>query len=178
MSNFAPIIMLVASIGLFVGYIDPQYAEIKTLQSKKTDYDQALLDAQKLGEKRNDLLSKINSFRESDLNRISKFLPDNIDNVRLIIDIDEIAKRYGMRIRNFTTSQTKKDQAFVGDDQTAYSTLALSFFTSGTYEQFVAFMKALESSLRLVDIVSVEFLTSESSDINDFSVTIKTYWLK
>jgi Tfp pilus assembly protein PilO len=169
--------MLVASIGLFVGYIDPQYAEIKSLQSQKADYDQALLDAQKLGEKRNDLLSKINLFKGEDLNRITKFLPDNIDNVRLIIDIDEIAKRYGMRIRNFTTSQTKQDQSYVGETQNPYGTLALSFTTSGTYQQFVAFMKALESSLRLVDIVSVEFSAAES-ELNDFSVTIKTYWLK
>jgi Tfp pilus assembly protein PilO len=177
MANLFPILMLVASIGLFVGYIDPQYSEIKSLQSQKADYDQALVDANKLGKKRDDLLTQINSFKQEDLTRLSKLLPDNIDNVRLIIDIDEIAKQYGMRIRNFITSQTKKEQGYVGDDQSTYGTLALSFSTSGTYEQFVAFMGALESSLRLVDIVSIEFIAAETN-ISDFNVTIKTHWLK
>ena len=176
MANIASIILILASFGLFFGYIDPKYTDIKALQAQKADYDKAFESATKLAAERDKLLSKLNSFKTDDINRLAKLLPDNIDSVRLIIDIDGIASQFGMRIHGFTVD-TVKDQSVVGTDGATYGTLSMSFTTTGTYETFLAFMKALESSLRIIDVQSINFGSSDSQ-LNDYSLTIRTYWLK
>jgi Tfp pilus assembly protein PilO len=176
MTNIISIILILSSIGLFFGYVDPRYVKIQDLRAEKLSYEEALTNSAKLQEEKDQLLEKLNSFKETDLNRLAKLLPDNIDNVRLIIDIDNIASEFGMRVRNFK-ADTPSDQQTLGLQRTPHGTLTLSFSTTGSYDAFVAFMKKLEKSLRIIDVVSVEFTSGENS-LYDYSVTIKTYWLK
>jgi hypothetical protein len=53
----------------------------------------------------------------------------------------------------------------------------LTFTTVLSYKDFVSFLRDLETSLRLVDVVGLSF-TSTKGDLYDFSVSIRTYWLK
>jgi len=82
-----------------------------------------------------------------------------------------------MRIRNFKTETGDKVET-VGVDQTPYGTLTLSFSTTASYTTFLAFLHDIEESLRLIDITSVQFNSSDLSQLYDYSVSIKTYWLK
>jgi hypothetical protein len=82
-----------------------------------------------------------------------------------------------MRIRNFKADTGEKSET-VGVDQSLYGTLTLSFSTTATYTTFLAFMRDLEKSLRLIDIVSVQFASSDTNQLYDYTVSIKTYWLK
>ena len=177
MTNIISILLILSSIGLFFGYVDPQYMKIKDLLVEKGSYQTALANSQQLQLERDQLLGKLNSFRETDLTKLSRLLPDNIDNVRLIIDIDNIASEFGMRIRNFK-AETPQEQTVLGSQSDPYGTLTLSFSTTGNYDSFVAFMKKLETSLRIIDVVSVDFLVADNNSLYDYSVTIKTYWLK
>jgi Tfp pilus assembly protein PilO len=177
MSNIISIILILASVGLFFGYVDPTYAVIREQRAEKADYDRALNNSKQLQAERDKLLEKFNNMDKADLDDIQKLLPDNIDNVRLIIDIDEIAKTYGMRIRNFKADAT--DQAdTIGASNSPNGTLTLSFSTTAPYQTFLAFMRDLEDSLRLIDVTSIEFASSESGELYDYKVTVKTYWLK
>lgn len=176
MTNIISILLILSSIGLFFGYVDPKYMDIKDLLVEKKDYQIALSNSQQLQLERDQLLSKLNSFKETDITKLSRLLPDNIDNVRLIIDIDNIASEFNMRIRNFK-AETPQEQTVLGSQGDPYGTLTLSFSTTGTYDSFVAFMKKMESSLRIIDVVSIDFLVSTNS-LYDYNVTIKTYWLK
>ncbi|HEY4500176.1 MAG TPA: type 4a pilus biogenesis protein PilO, partial [Candidatus Paceibacterota bacterium] len=166
-----------ASIGLFFGYVDPTYAEIREQNGEKTDYDRALNNSKQLQAERDKLLEKYNEMSEVDRGDLTKLLPDNIDNVRLILDVDEMAKKYGMRIRNFKTEATEKNDT-IGASNSPYGTLTLSFSTTAPYNTFLAFMRDLEQSLRLIDIASVEFASSDIGDLYDYKMTVKTYWLK
>src|SRR3989344_5311519 len=157
MSNIISIVLILASIGLFFGYVDPTYAEIREQNGEKTDYDRALNNSKQLQAERDKLL--------------------DIDNVRLILDVDEMAKKYGMRIRNFKTEATEKNDT-IGASNSPYGTLTLSFSTTAPYNTFLAFMRDLEQSLRLIDIASVEFASSDIGDLYDYKMTVKTYWLK
>ena len=49
---------------------------------------------------------------------------------------------------------------------------------TASYDNFIAFLKDLEKSLRLVDVVSLTFTAPESSPTYDFTIGLKTYWLK
>lgn len=175
--NIFSIIMVLASFGLFFAYVDPTYSEIKVLQGEKADYSRALANSKALQAERDKFLERYNAIDAGDRERLIKALPDNIDNVRLIIDIDEVAKKYGMRIRNFSASAVEESQV-IGSDSGLYGTLTLSFTTTASYNTFLAFSKALEQSLRVIDISAISFSSSDTNPLYDYNVTIKTYWLK
>ncbi len=177
MSNIVSIILVLASFGLFFGYVDPTYVSIQSLRVDKADYDKALSNSKELQTQRDALLSKYNQMSKSDVDKLSKLLPDNIDNIRLIIDVDDMARTYGMRIRNFKTDASSKSDT-IGADNTPYGTLTLTFTTTAPYNTFIAFMHDLERSLRVLDVTSVTFSSSDVSQLYDYNVTVKTYWLK
>lgn len=177
MNNIVSLILVIASLGLFFGYIDPTYSNIKELLVEKNDYNRALDNSKELQAARDKLLEKFNAMSKKDRDMLSKLLPDNIDNVRLIIDVDEMAKKYGMRIRNFKADAVSQ-QDTIGRDSTPYGVLTFSFSTTASYNVFIAFLKDLERSLRLMDITLVSFNSSDTSQLYDFGVTLKTYWLK
>lgn len=173
-----PIILVATAFGLFFGYIDPTYQEIKELRSEEKKFNEALNQSRELQEIRDALLSRYNTFSQEDLSRLKKLLPDHIDNVRLILDIDSIASKYSMRTRNVTISEASSlEQNVIAADQGAVDSVVLSFSVAATYDNFIQFMKDLEQSLRVVDLMGLSFSSTEGDAFN-FNVSIKTYWLK
>ena len=96
MNIIAPLFLILASVGMFYGYIDPNYRgenvskNIVNLMAERNQYKFALENSNNLITERNRLVEKNNNFPSNDLERLKKLLPDHIDNVRLIIDIDNI----------------------------------------------------------------------------------------
>ncbi len=177
MSKIISIILIIVSAGLFFGYIDPTYTKIRALAVEKADYDRALNNSKALQAERDKFLDKFNHIAPSDTAKLAKVLPDNIDNVRLIIDIDEMAKTHGMRIRNFKADSSGQKET-VGVDPSPYGTLTLAFSTTATYNTFLAFVRDLERSQRILNITDVKFAASDTNSLYDYGVTLKTYWLK
>jgi len=176
-----PVVFIVVSVGVFIGYINPTYNETKVLKAENAQYSEALDKSKELQAVRDRLLSKYNTFRGEDLDRLQKLLPDAIDNVRLILDLDNMATKYAMRTRSVTISNQgagSPSAGVVGPDQSAYGTATISFSVLGSYETFLAYLHDLETSLRLVDIVAIGFSEAKDSDLNQYNISVKTYWLK
>ena len=93
-----PSILIFAAVGLFVLYTNPTYQGLKGEMATAAAYNDALNKAQELKSVRDQLLSKRNTFSTDDVTRISRMLPDNVDNIRLIIDINNIAARHGLSL--------------------------------------------------------------------------------
>ncbi len=175
---FVPILLVGVALGLFFGYIDPTYTKIKTLQAEEARFDQALEQSRELQSVRDSLLSRYNTFPTGELRRLEKMLPDNVDNVRLILDIDSMAARYNMRTRNVTISGANgEENEVIGGNQGAVGSVILSFSVAAEYDNFLRFLRDLEQSLRIVDLVGLSFDSSEG-DAYTFNVSLKTYWLK
>lgn len=179
MRGFLPVLFVVIAVGIFFGFIDPAYDRVKELRAEEAQFDQALTRSKELQSVRDQLLSRYNTFSQEELDRLEKLLPDNVDNVRLILDFDSLASRYGMRVRNVAleSNESRAARGQVGGSDSKYESLIMSFTVSGTYDTFRAFLADLEQSLRLVDVTSVTFSATESG-VYDYSVSIKTYWLK
>lgn len=174
--------------GLFFFYTKPAYDSVRTVQTQIAQYDQALTKAAELQKLKQTLLSRFNSFNPTDVDRLHKLLPDHVDNVRLVLDLDTLASQHGFALQNVVinapTGQKGKEQPIVvGPDRQTYDSLTLRFATSGTYPKFVEFMKAVETSLRLVDVVALT-MDADASDPNStdplyrYDITLRTYWLK
>ncbi len=179
MKVLLPIIFLGIAGALFFGYIDPAYDRIKELRAEESEFSLALDRSRELQQVRDSLLARYNAFPQDDVRRIEKLVPDHVDNVRLILDLDSMASKYGMRVRNVSieSSESRAQRGQIGIEERAYESVVLTFSVSGTYDTFMQFMTDIEESLRLVDVVGLSFSANESG-LYDYSLNIKTYWLK
>lgn len=187
MNLLAPIFLILASIGIFYGYTNPNYQgengsspNVVKLMNERKQYLEALDKSSEFIEKTNKLTKINNELSATDLDRLKKLLPDHVDNVRLIIDIDNIASKYGFHIKNIKIDNSAagaSSQGELGPDNKSYGDLVFSFKITASYDKFRSFIKDLEESLRIVDITGVSFNATESGDY-DYEITMKTYWIK
>lgn len=171
--------MAVAGV-VFFQLTDPILAQVDELKLEKAKLNEGLNNAKELRRVLDDLLETYNQFSSSDLERLNKFLPDNVDNVRLIIDISNIAKPYNMTIRDLRIkADEERGEASVidGGDRMNKGAVTLGFSVSGSYANLQAFLSDLARSLRLVDVSVINFSSNEEG-IYDYEIEIQTYWLK
>lgn len=193
-------------------FTNPTYNEIKGLKVTAASYSDALTNSAELQKQRDELTAKYNAMSPDDLKRLTQFLPDNADNIRLIIDLQKMAQAYGMTVSSTKFDAMTKEKAAAIANPSAlaatsttdlakatreYGTFDLEFSTSGTYDNFLKFLKDVESSLRLTDIESINFdstqvVTPASStapvglgivsqaggSFYTYTVKLRTYWLK
>ncbi len=182
MSRFlVPTFLIVVSGVLIFAYIVNIFDDVKQLKAQAADINDTLGKGAELQAVISTKRTIYNNITEEDKTRLNKFIPDNIDNVRLIIDINEIASRRGLSIRNIsvgigTTGGTSQSGA-IGPDNREYGIANLSFSVSAPYEVFKLFLGDLEDSLRIVDVNSLSF-TAGDNDLYEYNLDIKTYWLK
>lgn len=180
MKSLIPIFLVLASVGIFVFYINPEYQTIKVLQTDVASYEKAFSKSNEVLKKRKELQDKYKKFTNSDLDSIKKLLPDHIDNVQLILDINGVARlpEHNMLISKIKIEEDKSVSAGqIGPDPRLYSSMLVSFKVKADYPKFISFIKDLEQSLRLVDITNLSFKI-DPKNLTEYSVTIKTYWLK
>lgn len=191
-----PMILIGLSITGFVVFVSPTMGEISTLKAQVLSYDKALNNSKSLDVEREKLTKKYNSIDPNNLAKLEKLLPDNVDNIRLILEVEKLASPYGMVLRDVkydTIKKTEEDkqptEVFQGSDtntptQNDYGTWDLEFSTEGSYTNFLNFLKDLESNLRIVDISSIQFSSvsgtgaNTATDVYKYGFKVKTYWMK
>src|SRR3989338_7805341 len=95
-----PVILIGVSITAFFMFSNPIYGEIAQLRVQTASYDEALNNSKMLENERDKLTAKYNSINPEDLVKLEKFLPENIDNIRLILEIEQLASPYGMTLKD------------------------------------------------------------------------------
>lgn len=182
-SLLVPALLVVLAGALYFGYVPTLAGGLKLAEDKVASYDDALSSAKELHELELALADRYKQFSVADLERLSKMIPNQVDNVRLIIDMDGIAKLHGMALRNVTVkanelgARTAASTLGLASGNKGYSSTVLSFSVAGTYEQFRAFLADLEHSLRLVDVTGISFASNDKGTY-DYVVDITTYWLR
>lgn len=181
------------AIGIFFMYTQPTYDATRSVQAEVEQYNQALNKAAELQQVKQALLTRYNSFNPEDLSRLQKLLPDHVDNVRLVLDLDSLAARHGMALQSVVISSPKGDSTegtasgAIGTGRQKYDSLTLRFSTRASYPAFVKFLEDIESSLRIVDLVSLNLSPETTSSASDtptgepmyrYDITLRTYWLK
>ena len=177
MKFIVPTILIILSGAAFWAFISPRYENVKVLRAQEAQFDEALSRSKELIALRDKLLSKYNTFQTDDLERLAKLLPDTVDNVRLVLDIDSIAAKYGMTIRNASVREALQPQDAIGPSTDAWGSITLEFITTASYENLTRFLADLEGSLRIVDVTDISFNASQTN-LNEYTITLTTYWLR
>ncbi len=177
-----PILLIATAIGLFVLYINPMLQETKELRNTYSQYDTTLEQESQLRQYRDALLAKRNMISDQDMQRLESFLPDNIDNIRLIIDMNNIASQHKIQISGISLTSTVSTQKGRIGDESAIGSVAVTFTVNAQYTVFLKFLNDLQHSGRLMDVESINFSVADSTGSalggDKYTLTVRTYWLK
>jgi Tfp pilus assembly protein PilO len=171
-------IILAIVIGYFFVY--SPLGELTSLAGKKQEYETSLAMVKNIENVKNELSTKFNGISANDKKNIDIVLPNSLDFVRLISQIDAVAAGYGISIGGISSKGISSPVgASVGDAgvEKPYNSATINFTFTASYEKFNAFMDELGRSMRILDIRSMR-LASGKDGIYSYSVEFETYWLK
>jgi len=177
------IAMIAAAIGIFIGFVNPRFSNTKELKAQVLEFDQALDNFLELQRVKESLLADFNAFAPADLDRLEQLLPSNIDNVKLILELDRLARSHGLLLQNIKVRDIQEEErnapeGGISTNAAEFSVVGLEFSTTGEYEDFIAFLRDLEKSLRLIDVDTLSFASNNINTQYTYAVKIKTYWIR
>lgn len=187
-SRILPAILIFFSIGIFFLYISPTYKDtIVPLKEEITKTDTALAVAREFKEKQADIATQRALISEDSIAKLQKYLPDGVDNVQMILDLNALASRSGVTLSNFGIKENKLVAADSGallgagamNNPTSKGTesLDLSVTATGTYGAFRTFLYGIEHSLRPLDITQI-IISDSKTGVYTYDMTLRIYWLK
>lgn len=183
MERLLPIVGILIALGLFFGYINPTITgPIATVRAEIEGYDNALAAAERFKEKQASLEAARAAIPPESLVRLETFLPDGVDNVQLILDLDSLASRTGIVLSDFDTSAIEENAAqevdgVVNPNGTPLDSIELTATGKGTYAAFRTFLDATEESLRPLDLISLDIKTG-SNGVHTYDMVFRLYWLR
>jgi hypothetical protein len=179
--TLTPFLSLIIAVLLYLFFTDAQYQEIKNIQASIKEYNIAYERYNDFSGILNEKYSAVTSRSVFESERLDTMVPKTIDDSKIIVDLEAMAKRHRLLFGNIATEQTElsleKDGADTpvgGEDE--LQTTNVSFGVIGTYGQFKNFLKELESSLTIYEVVDITFDVEEGI-FQQFDVTVRTYAL-
>lgn len=180
-----PTFALVVAAGIFLAYIAPTWSgSLASMRAAIAFDDHALSAATTYTTQQNELAAARNAIDPSDLARLTTLLPDSVDNVGLILDLDALAARNGLSLSNIdvvsnTTTSTKTTGLSVstGAGTSPVGSVDLSLSAVGTYAALQAFLEGIEKSQRLLDIKDLVVKGSDTG-VYTYQMKITLYWLR
>lgn len=200
-SRLIPVLLIIGAIGLFIGYTQPTYnGSVVALKGEIENLDSALQAARQFRQKEAQLTQQRSELSQEQLGRLEAFLPDNVDNVQLIVDLNSLAARSGVQLSEFNivgdetgsnatpagtaplTAGTEPQQAPSGSTLALQSSeptdsLELSVSATGSYAAFRTFLAGVEQSLRPLDVIELSVQDS-ATGVYTYDITFRLYWLR
>ncbi len=184
-TRLLPFLLILISIGIFFLYVNPTYTQdVLGMQKKISSYDKALGAAKDYTSRENNLIAQENQIPAQNLTRLATFLPDDVDNVQLILDLSNLASRSGVSLSGFSISRSDSSAGNSSGGQGLTSAVSSTNLTdsldvtvnvTGSYNNFRNFLRQTEQSLRLLDVTNMTISSSGSG--YTYGITFRLYWL-
>jgi Tfp pilus assembly protein PilO len=183
MKSILSILVIAVSIGVYFVYIKPMTVEIKINLAKKAEIEKVLNRVDEIKDKRDEVFSDYNSISETDLEKLKKILPEKINSVEIFNDLSVVALEYGLLVTEFKADENVSDRNAVDETTTnaPYKKTKITFKIKGTYTEFTSFLKKVESSLRLMDIIFLSIKPGSGESVNiplEYLIEANIYSLK
>ena len=184
--NITPLILIVLALGIYFTFTRSKLDELKSIRAVNAQYQEAIDNSERLVKKRDEVRDTYNKISQDDRENLEKMLPDNVDNVRLIIDVNGVAARHGLALKGIKTStsddknsspKVTSQSGNTTKSSNTYNTITLTFNVATNYQTFINFLRDLEASLRIMEISKIT-LDANDEGIYDYGVEIRTFWLK
>ena len=187
MRTLTPIISVVISITIFFAFAKPLFTDVRMLQETNRRIQNQITKKNDLENTVSKLLAIKNAHNPADIERLNALVPESIDEVKVLTDLDALARALKLLLVNVSISKSvssqvagkgdtvsaKTAQASTGSDFN-FVTTDISFGIIGTYEQFKAFLGDLERSLVLMEVTHISFSAGEGI-LQQYELTVRTY---
>lgn len=172
------LILFVASLGIFIFWVQPQWRDIGALQKQRESFETTLARFREFRKIRDDLLSKYNAISKEDAARLRRMLPATTEGGSIIVQLENMSRQHGLLLKRVNVAEKKPQTGTVIQVGTKpYEVVPIDFSVSGPYESFRAFLEELETSLRLIDVSAVSFVAGQENSY-EFTLQAQAYWLK
>ena len=181
-----PLLIVILSSSVYILYVDATYKDIGRLIGNADVLKGYIVDADNARTKLDAIAEEYNSFPPVGVSRLDVLLPEKIDNVRFIIDLNEVAMRHGVQV---LSPEVKMSQSS-GPESSSLSFVPseIKFKVVSTYNVFYEFLVDLERSLALRDVGSIKLKSiGEKSQVSnimkpeqmiyEYEVAIQSYSL-
>jgi hypothetical protein len=197
--NITATILIVLAIGIYATFTRGIWADAGAVKAVNDQYSSAINSAEKLIAVRDQVLKSYNNISADDRGRIDNMIPNTVDNIRLIINLNSVALQHGFSLKGVTaTNNTSPASAgsAAGSNPSSVSsisgaaansplsistpsldTVTVSFTVTAPYQQFISFMQDLEANLRIMDMTHLS-VSANDTGTYDFGVQLTTYWLR
>lgn len=178
-----PIFSIIIAIAVYFVVTQPMFGEMQIVQDETNQYREAVDKAHLFNQTLQELLTKRKSFGAQEMERLEALVPNSVDEVKLLVDLEAMAERQQMLIGNISVDKPKVPVVRERNPEIPttvtlenLSSIDISFSLIGTYDQFRSMLTDIERSLVLMEVISLSFTASES-DLYQFELTVRTHGL-
>ncbi|TSC71264.1 MAG: hypothetical protein G01um101449_31 [Parcubacteria group bacterium Gr01-1014_49] len=181
-----PLFALMIAAGIFFTYVQPTWkGSIAATKAAISADDRALAAASTYIAQQNTLASARNTIDSESLARLVTFLPDSVDNVGLILDLNALAARSGLSLSNVDVSSgaatsrsgSSAPGALPAARVNPLGSIDLSLSAVGTYSSLQAFLVGVEKSQRILDVRDIVVKGSDTGVYN-YQMKLRLFWLR
>jgi len=224
--NVYATILIILAVGVYFTVTKSILADAGIVADSNTSYANAISGAKQVETKIGLLNDDRKNISNDNVARLEKMVPENIDGIRLLIDLNNFATVNHYILNGITVAGATPDKktasvstpsqtnpatpnpmpgspdsgavpttgqaltaasnssqlnlgALASVTQPKQEKVTISFGVTATYQQFIALLQKLESSLRILDVtgISLSSIDDKSNGVYNWSVTMQTYWL-
>lgn len=184
-NRLLPLIALAAAAGIFFAYVSPTWSgSIAVAKDAIALDDDALASAEEYAAQQNALAAARAAIDPEILERLANLLPDSVDNVGLILDVNALAARSGLSLANIDVAAAADGGAKSGAPgvlptgaANPVGSINLSLTALGTFSAFQTFIRGIERSARLLDVQDIGVKGSDTG-VYAYQITLRLYWLR
>lgn len=182
-NRLLPFLSLFIAIGIFFTYVNPLWnGKIAEEKAAIAQDNQALLSAEQYVQRENQLAVARDAIDPAALDRLKAFVPDSVDNIGLILDLDALAARSALSLSSIDVTESSVGTASAASALPAAATspigtVDLRVSAVGSYKALQAFLMGIELSERLLDVRDLTIQNS-ANGVYTYQITIRLYWLR
>ena len=166
-SVLAVLIVLILS---FLFILKPKYTQIsQARQELKTKQEEFASQKSYLDEVKK-LLSNYQKITGEDVEKITKVLPSEKDIAGLFVQMEAMARESGLNLLGLDIAE-KGETPELAKFKIKESDITLNL-TGGDYPAFKKFLSTVESNLRIMDVISINFAPEAAT----YAINLKTYY--
>lgn len=177
MKNSAPFILIILAIALFFTFTNPQYKKVKEIKEVANQYNGILDSIDEIQSRRDALLEDYKKIDQKEIDKMFKALPESVDSVHLALDLDKIASQHNIALSSVGVSNGGDPNQVTLNTPGPYEKVRITLSFVSNYDDLLKFLTDMEKSLRILDIKSITFNTTDNG-LNKYEVVLETYWHK
>ncbi|MDA8597069.1 hypothetical protein N9L26_01890, partial [Candidatus Pacebacteria bacterium] len=199
--SLLPFILIITALVIIFTYIKPTYESMTETQAETAKYQVALERANSFNEELQRLLNSANRFSSSELRALERYIPDTIDVIAVMRDVETIVENNDMILAGLAAGEVREaertaarsqadfepgldDEELLGElpgsevplEITSPRAQDFTLSVTGSYEQLKLLLQDFERNAYPLEVTTLTF-TPQEEELYTYDLTLETYAL-